>query len=471
MKTQSQLFGARFEQTALRSEVQRAFALFLVFCAAGVIVLVRSLLSASGEIPLQRPAIVLLFGLIYEGAIALWLHRIIRSGKRPANWFWGINLIVECSLPTVGIVLLWNSGSLSPYQALTAPSMLFYPVFMLLSVLQLRPWLSFYSGVICGVEYAGLAGLVLMVVANESHAGRPPIPMLFTYPAALLILGAAAAFVAGRLRQHVLAGLAEAESRQRIEQELAAARRIQQGLLPKDHPGVRDFEIAGWSRPADETGGDYYDWQVLPDGKVAVSLADVTGHGIGPALVTAFCRAYVRATFQDQAKLDMVLERVNRLIAGDLSDGRFVTFVVALLTPGSGAVEILSAGHGPIMHYQAASRTVNDRNADSPPLGILPEMGFHAVPRIEMAVDDVLVLLTDGFFEWTRADGEQYGIERLKEMIIKAGDRPPAELIQAIRRDVEIYADGAPQADDLTAVIIRRVAGGSGAASESHDRR
>ena len=116
-----------------------------------------------------------------------------------------------------------------------------------------------------------------------------------------VIGGFVASAVAGEIRKQVDAALREAETRlqvDRLEHDLALARSIQQSLLPSSMPQVEGFEIAAWNQPADQTGGDYYDWQLLPDGKVVVALADVTGQGIGPALLAAGCRAYARASFK-----------------------------------------------------------------------------------------------------------------------------------------------------------------------------
>jgi len=103
--------------------------------------------------------------------------------------------------------------------------------------------------------------------------------------------------MAARLREHVERLADEEANRRKIEHDLSIARKIQQGLLPAESPHLPGYELAGWSQPADETGGDYYDWQTLPNNETAISLADVTGHGVGPALVTAVCRAYARASF------------------------------------------------------------------------------------------------------------------------------------------------------------------------------
>ena len=136
------------------------------------------------------------------------------------------------------------------------------------------------------------------------------------------------------LRAHVDRLAVEMAERQRIEHDLDIARNIQRGLLPTTKPELPGFEISGWSQSANKTGGDYYDWQQLPDGRFLVSLADVSGHGIGPALVAAVCRAYARASItSDGQDLSRFVQRLNDLLVEDLPEGRFVTYVGVLLDP------------------------------------------------------------------------------------------------------------------------------------------
>src|SRR5205814_6172642 len=121
-----------------------------------------------------------------------------------------------------------------------------------------------------------------------------------------------AGMIAGEIRKQVEAALREAATRRQlesVEHDLALARSIQQSLLPNMTPEIEGFEIAGWNQPADQTGGDYYDWQVLPNGTVVAELADVTGHGIGPALLAAVCRAYARASFGQGNGIFRAMER------------------------------------------------------------------------------------------------------------------------------------------------------------------
>jgi serine phosphatase RsbU (regulator of sigma subunit) len=183
--------------------------------------------------------------------------------------------------------------------------------------------------------------------------------------------------VAGQIRIHVSAALREAELQRALERmnhDLGIARSIQQGLLPRHPPDLAGFEIAGWNQPADQTGGDYFDWQALPDGRFAISLADVTGHGIGPALVMAACRAYARASFLAGGDPSTVLDRLNQLLAEDLPADRFVTFAVALLDPVESKLQLLSAGHGPILWYRPATGEIRNLDAQGIPLGLIPRL-------------------------------------------------------------------------------------------------
>jgi serine phosphatase RsbU (regulator of sigma subunit) len=241
-----------------------------------------------------------------------------------------------------------------------------------------------------------------------------------------------------------------------MEHDLSVARTIQQGLLPAGSPDIEGFEIAGWNQPADQTGGDYFDWQQLPNGKLAVTIADVTGHGIGPALVTAVCRAYSRASFPTGDELGTLMTRINELLVEDLPADRFITFVVGLLDPATGSVELLSAGHGPLFVYTSSDGRIENINAHHMPLGIAPSVGFGPSQQLNLEAGDLLVLLTDGFFEWANGDGEQYGTARLAETIRAASGLRPDQIISTMYASVIEFAGGTAQADDLTAVVVKR---------------
>ena len=255
-------------------------------------------------------------------------------------------------------------------------------------------------------------------------------------------------------RQLLLGHYAE---KQRIERDLSIARDIQQRLLPKEPPCVPGFDIAGWNRPADQTGGDYFDFMPLAGGGTAFTIADATGHGIGPALVVSETRALFRALMQPDAPLVPLVTRLNDLLSADLPEGRFVTALFGVATPHDDDVRFVSAGQGPILAFRAATGAVDELESHGLPLGLMPEMAYDPETTLALASGDMLVLLTDGFYEWQRADGDQLGMERICDLLRRHHALPAAELIQTIRAAVEEFAAGAPQIDDLTAVIVKRV--------------
>jgi serine phosphatase RsbU (regulator of sigma subunit) len=274
-------------------------------------------------------------------------------------------------------------------------------------------------------------------------------------------MGALAAAVAAEIRTHVESALREAETQhqlKQVEHELQIARSIQQSLLPKVRPQIPGFEVAGWSRSADDTGGDFYDWKRLPDGRWVMVLADVTGHGIGPAMLASVCRAYSRANFNARDDLQTMLRNINQSFAEDLTPERFATFVAALCQEGSDEVEILSAGHGPIFVYSSEDQSFTFLEAQALPLGILPDL-WQAVPvKLRMKAGDMLLLITDGFFEWENTNAEQFGAERLAAAVRHFSDREPEVIIAELYDSVLKFAQGTAQQDDLTAVLIKRSA-------------
>lgn len=277
----------------------------------------------------------------------------------------------------------------------------------------------------------------------------------------ILTGGILAAVVAGRIRTHVAAALREAELKTKLDQvnhDLDIARSIQQDLLPAKSPTLENFDVAGWNEPANETGGDYFDWQSLPNGRLAISIGDATGHGIGPALVSALCRAYARASLVVDDEHHQVLERLNRLLAEDLSANRFVTFALILLDPATSEVEVLSAGHGPILWYKHATHELENLEAQGIPLGMIAGVSYEKALVRRLAPNDMIVLVTDGFYEWENPDGEEFGLRRLESVILQSHDCSAEEVISELRCSVEDFCKGTEQKDDLTAVVLKRTA-------------
>lgn len=253
------------------------------------------------------------------------------------------------------------------------------------------------------------------------------------------------------LHRHAL--LEEYAHKQRMARDLELARHIQQALFPKANPVVSGYEVAGWNRCADETGGDCYDFIPVTDGRQALLLADATGHGIGAALVIAQCRSLLRAMLSVTADLSVIATHVNEILGEDLTDDRFVTAFVGLLDPSRHRLEYFSAGQGPLLFMHAGG--VEERRATGVPLAVVEGLPFD-VAAFEFAPGDTVALLTDGFFETINSAGEQYGVERVTQVLQARAGLPLDALIRELNDDISRFSGSAPPADDLTAVFVRR---------------
>ncbi len=454
-----------------RSEPKRLLLLLAMVAAS---LLLTSLRNFTGGGKMQGQTFLLrtcLSGIMaaYVGTMLLVVRRATARRMAIPVWIWALTIVWECSFPTAAIAIMQNSGQVSPLDALTGPASFIYAVMIALSILRMRPWLCLLGGTTAAVGFASLFYFAI----EKSHLSLAigDYSYYLSYPVDLFLAGAAAAMVASAVRQYFLSSLREAAAKQtldRIHNELDLARSIQMGLLPTEPPVAPGFDIAGWSRPADQTGGDYYDWQTLPDGRVLISVADATGHGIGPAMVSAVCRAYARAA-AEASDAGSLLGRLNKLLSADLPMGKFVTFAgVVLQTQGAGAgdVEILSAGHGPVLLLRAArdGKPSNwggwDEGLDThgPPFAVLSDFTFDPPTHLALQVGDFLVLPTDGAIEWLDASKEQFGIERLREVIRVHSDKTAKEIIQEIDAALRVFAPGTTQQDDVTVVIIKRIA-------------
>jgi serine phosphatase RsbU (regulator of sigma subunit) len=458
----SQLQSKDFKAAELRSEWTRVTAVLGTFGGLLVLMLVRGgLYLAEGRRGEIWPFAVLLAAMTaYELIWLRFVTQALASGRAVSRARWAANIFVESLLPTSALFLQLYTPSAGPERTFTSPVILGYFLFIIVSTLHLDPGLSRW----CGVASAtGYSVVVIYAFARfpETNPGSlasygPPLSCV----AFLLCGGFAAGAVARQIRRHVLAALHDMENRAKIaqfEQNLGLARDIQRGLLPTSPPSIPGYAIAGSNDPADETGGDYFDWQQLPDGRVAVTIADVTGHGIGPALIMSACRAYARAALSTGLDLRALANHLNRLLHEDLPAEKFVTYATALLLPASGAAQLISAGHGPLLLYSASQDAFYSYDAQGPPLGLLPSIPFGAASMLQFERGDILVLVTDGLIEWENAGGEQFGQQRLEETVRANRDKAPSDIIAEMRSAVIRFAAGAPQLDDLTTLVVKRI--------------
>ena len=446
----------------MRSECARILVLLGLCGALLVLVLIRGLTSIiEGRHGEAWPYALLLAAMTgYEWIWLRVVRRSIADGRQVSRLTWVVNVFLESLLPTIAIYLEIYTSLIGPSRALSSPVVLIYLLFILLSTLQLQPALSRLAGAFSAAGYA-IVSIYTFVTFPEIAAGQQVLTYStsFSYVGLLVLAGIAAGGVASQIRSHVVAALNEAENKAKIAQlqhDLDIARSIQQGLLPKTAPRIEGFDIAGWNRPADETGGDYYDWEELPDGQVALTVADVTGHGIGPALCMAACRAYARAGFSTEKDLRCLLGRLNRLLCEDLPPEKFVTLAAGRLNPSDASLQLISAGHGPLLFYSSAEDCFHDYDAQGPPLGLLSQFPYGGPQTLKFEPGDILVLVTDGFIEWANAKDEDFGPDRVKELIRAQRDQRAEKIISEMYASVLRFAGKMPQLDDLTMVVVKR---------------
>lgn len=461
--TQLQSKSPAFRQALRHSERLRIYILLGTF---GVILVLRAIRTLVAPTP-ENVNTVLLYGLMVlvvaclEFLTLLALKRAIGEHRPMAGAFWYLNILLEFSLPSIAIAMLASPAMRPEYRPLANPSFLLYFLLFTLSTLRLNPPLSVLCGLFASCSYtaAAIHAGWRPVYTNLNISLYSPQKSVITYALSLILGGIVAAVVSDEFRKQVEAALREAETRREMENlqhDLDVARSIQQSLLPHSMPHVSGWEIAAWNQPADQTGGDYYDWQPLPNGRFVVALADVTGHGIGPALLASVCRAYARSNFRSQATFLKAMEEINSAIAADVQEGRFITFVAVILGPATPALELLSAGHAPLFAYWLRHDRFDLMEANALPLGISDSFLSEPPRVLNMEPGDLLVLATDGFFEWANAQGERFGTDRLSASLRAGRDLAAAEMISSLYRDVLQFAGGTKQMDDLTAMVIKR---------------
>ncbi|MEI8121718.1 MAG: fused response regulator/phosphatase [bacterium] len=240
------------------------------------------------------------------------------------------------------------------------------------------------------------------------------------------------------------------------EEELRIAREVQQLLFPTSMPLLAGYDMAGASCPAEATGGDYFDFIACPGLDVYVVVGDVTGHGLGPALLMTDVRAYLRALVLADRPIVDLMTRARHLLVEDLGSDRFITMLIARLTPSEGLLDVINAGH-PSGYILAPDGGIKgELNATAPALGIDSEAERLVSSKVRMDPGDLAVFLTDGILEAASPDGEEFGMTRVIDILQRERKRPAVEMIRILFDEVRRFGSPEGLQDDVTAVIIKR---------------
>ena len=244
---------------------------------------------------------------------------------------------------------------------------------------------------------------------------------------------------------------------ERLDREISVARDVQMGTLPTDMPDIPGYEFGGAFAPTDQTGGDLYDFVPLDGSKLFLLMGDATGHGIGPALSATQVRAMLRVAIRLESSLDDAFVHINDQLCDDLPDDRFVTGFFGLLDGQTHTVRFHSGGQGPIMHFQADMGEYDWHPATTFPLGYVPQSDLQAPQSAELEPGDILGLISDGIYEYENEAGEQFGRKGVMRVLDGNPDAGAQELVDKIMAAAREHGGRAPQADDITIVLARRL--------------
>lgn len=246
----------------------------------------------------------------------------------------------------------------------------------------------------------------------------------------------------------------EALKNESLKEQARIAETIQRGFFPRTIPDVPGFELDGRTEPAQFIGGDYYDFIKLPEGRIGVAVADVSGHGISAGLVMTLTRTFFRAAapqVESPAELFHVLNA--HLMAEDLN-GAYVTFMYGILDPDRRSLRLASAGHVPLVHYHAADERVELIDLTGIPIGMFDDTAYEE-RVVDVAPGDIFLFITDGVVEAMNPLREQFGDDRLAKLIRKHRNDPPQRILETLHAAVRRYTHpGAPH-DDVTTVLLR----------------
>jgi sigma-B regulation protein RsbU (phosphoserine phosphatase) len=287
-----------------------------------------------------------------------------------------------------------------------------------------------------------------MLVVGDKESRRGVGPFLPGDRRTLGLFANQAAIALENARLHL-----RALEQERLEREMQVAAEIQRRILPKEAPPVPGFQLTGWNRPAREVGGDYFDLFTTRDG-VALVVGDVTGKGIPAALMVSTLHSALHLLLDQIGFGPALLERLNRHILESSTPNKFITMILAEVNPRTAGLRYVNAGHNPGFLLRGDSR-VEELPSSGVPLGLLPGSRYQ-MREVTLEPGDLVCLYSDGITEAESMAEEELGNDRLIDMLRRHREAPLAGILDAVRTEVGEHAQGRPQGDDQTVVLLRR---------------
>jgi len=243
------------------------------------------------------------------------------------------------------------------------------------------------------------------------------------------------------------------EDKSRIDAELRLGRQIQRRLLPQAPDTWHGVDLAVSSVPCFEVGGDYYDFIDLPNDDLGLAIGDVSGKGVGAALIMSSAQAALRIAAPNEPDLARLITRLSALLYRTTPREKYATFFFARYSPGAGVLRYVNAGHNPPL--VCSNGRITRLEATGPPLGILEEPVFNEA-SIPFGVGTTLFLYTDGFNEAENPEGEQFGFRRWVALVGGSAGHSVSEIPGLLTEVISRFENGSRASDDKTLVILRR---------------
>ncbi len=377
-------------------------------------------------------------------------------------WMWA--LANSAAGLGIGAAILLFADTGTSTSSLIPMSIVFANVVGFVAVLTVRYVIPKYSGLPAWVRYplavltligGGIFGSGLAILVN-------PLVVFYQMRLALMVVtvNGVLALVVGFLTfvyEHMRHQIEEeASERGRLEQEMTIARDIQMELLPRTFPRIPGLDMFAFTVPARHVGGDCYDVIDVGDGRLAVTIGDVSGKGTPAAILMANVQAAVRALSESGIPAGQLITRVNRLVHKFTEDSAFITFFYCVLDTRTGDLCYVNAGHNPPCIFRAdGSKEYLDRGGLV--IGIMPGAEYEE-GKAALGPGDDLVLYTDGITEAANVEDEMFGEERLEALLIEHRHRSAREIEEHVYSGVRDFVGTAAQSDDLTMVVVKLIA-------------
>jgi phosphoserine phosphatase RsbU/P len=247
------------------------------------------------------------------------------------------------------------------------------------------------------------------------------------------------------------------EQRRQLEAELEFSSEIQRALLPNEAPAIPGLDIAVYSRPAQIIGGDYFDFFRFKDGSYGVVVADVVGHGFAAGLLMSSLQTAVHTLTSDNISVTDLIRRINQYFLHNINLTTFITLFLGQYDPARQVLTYCNAGHNPpiLFRWQVSGKDpISLLKPTAAAVGLVDDYKVRS-EQLMLQPEDLLLIYTDGVTEAANPRGEEFGLERLKELIVQNAGLPAQALVPAVRKGLELFLAGKHPADDLTIVAGR----------------